>query len=253
MPLIELRNVSKSFDFHHVLRNVNLPVEEGETLALMGRSGIGKSVTLLIITGLLQPDEGQVLIQGRDIAGLPESELISLRKKFSYVFQSGALFDSITVFENVAFPLRTERAMDEVQLEGRVMGILRRLDLEDIADLMPEEISTGMKKRVAMARAIAANPLAIFYDEPTTGVDPITGRLISETIRELQKEMGITSIVVTHDLRCAQTVADRVAFIQEGGRISFHGTVETFIHTDQAEIAQFRTALPRLARPAPTA
>lgn len=249
MPLIELRNVSKSFEYHHVLRNVDLAVENGETLALMGRSGIGKSVTLLIITGLLQPDEGQVLIQGRDIARLPESELITLRKKFSYVFQSGALFDSVSVFENVAFPLRTERAMDEEQLEGRVMGILRRLDLEDIADLMPEEISTGMKKRVAMARAIAANPVAIFYDEPTTGVDPITGRLISETIRELQKEMGITSIVVTHDLRCAQTVADRVAFIQEGGRIRFHGTVETFIQTDQADIVQFRTALPRLARP----
>ena len=243
MPLIELREVAKRFDDNQVLKGFNLSVEEGETLALMGRSGIGKSVTLLIATGLIQPDEGEVFINGQDIAGLPEAELIRLRKRFSYVFQSGALFDSLSVFDNVAFPLEDNPEMNGERIAERVMEILRRLEIEDIAELMPQEISTGMKKRVAMARAIAADPLAIFYDEPTTGVDPITGRLISNMIRSLQQELGITSIVVTHDLACARTVADRVAFI-ENCRISFHGTFEEFETSDKTEIVQFRTALP---------
>ena len=243
MPLIELRDVAKRFDENQVLRGFNLSVEEGETLALMGRSGIGKSVTLLIATGLIQPDEGEVFINGQDIAGLPEAELIRLRKRFSYVFQSGALFDSLSVFDNVAFPLEDNPEMNGEKIAERVMEILRRLEIEDIAELMPQEISTGMKKRVAMARAIAADPLAIFYDEPTTGVDPITGRLISNMIRSLQQELGITSIVVTHDLSCARTVADRVAFIEDC-RVSFHGTFEEFETSDKTEIIQFRTALP---------
>ncbi len=243
MPLIELRDVAKRFDDNQVLKGFNLAVEEGETLALMGRSGIGKSVTLLIATGLIQPDEGEVFINGQDIAGLPEGELIRLRKRFSYVFQSGALFDSLSVFDNVAFPIEDNPELNEERIAERVMEILRRLEIEDIADLMPQEISTGMKKRVAMARAIAANPLAIFYDEPTTGVDPITGRMISKTIRSLQQDLGITSIVVTHDLSCARTVADRVAFIEDC-RISFHGTFEEFETSDKTEIVQFRTALP---------
>lgn len=247
MALIELRGVSKSFGSHVVLDGVNLSVEEGETLVLMGRSGIGKSVTLLIITGLIAPDSGTVLLQGVDIARLPEKQLIPIRRQFSYVFQSGALFDSLSVAENVAFPLTEAEARDPEATEEAVRRILARLELEEVAPLRPAEISTGMKKRVAIARAMAASPLAILYDEPTTGVDPITGKMISQLIRELQVELGVTSIVVTHDLKCARMVADRVAFLDDG-RILFHDSFEKFLASEDERLVQFKRAMPSMMR-----
>jgi phospholipid/cholesterol/gamma-HCH transport system ATP-binding protein len=247
MALIELRGVSKSFGSHVVLEDVNLSVEEGETLVLMGRSGIGKSVTLLIITGLIASDSGTVMLKGVDIARLPERELIPIRRQFSYVFQSGALFDSLTVGENVAFPLTEDGGRDPEAVDETVRRILRRLELEDIAALRPAEISTGMKKRVAIARAMAASPQAILYDEPTTGVDPITGKMISQLIREVQCELGVTSIVVTHDLKCARTVADRVAFLDDG-RILFHDSFEQFLASDNERLVQFKRAMPSMMR-----
>ena len=247
MALIELRGVSKSFGSHVVLDGVDLSVEEGETLVLMGRSGIGKSVTLLIITGLIAPDSGTVLLQGVDIARLPERELIPIRRQFSYVFQSGALFDSLTVAENVAFPLTESVGKDPEAVEETVRQILRRLELEEIALLRPAEISTGMKKRVAIARAMAASPLAILYDEPTTGVDPITGKMISQLIRELQCDLGVTSIVVTHDLKCARVVADRVAFLDDA-RILFHDSFEKFLASEDERLVQFKRAMPSMMR-----
>jgi len=246
MPLIELENVFKSFGSNQVLRGINLAVEQGETLAILGRSGTGKSVSLLVITGLLQPDSGRVLLQGQDIARMRERDLIPLRRRFSYVFQTGALFDSLSVFDNVAFPLMeggSEQEREEaVEKVGR---IIQRLDLAEVADLRPNEISVGMKKRVAIARAMAAEPIAILYDEPTTGVDPLTGKMISRIIRELQEELGVTSIVVTHDLKCARTVADRVAFLHEG-QIYFHDTFDRFIRSDLAELAKFRHSMPSM-------
>jgi len=243
MSLIELRNVSKSFGDNHVLVDANLQIKQGESLIILGRSGIGKSVTLLIITGLMRPDEGQVLVNGQDITRMAEKDLISLRRKFSYVFQSGALFDSLTVYDNVAFPLMEDPEYSPERIEEVVYPILERLQLDKIADQMPDEISTGMKKRVAIARAIAASPKAILYDEPTTGVDTITGKLISRMIRELNKELGVTSIVVTHDLKCAQIVADSVAFLHDGC-FYFHGSFKQFLETDETVLYNFKHSMP---------
>jgi phospholipid/cholesterol/gamma-HCH transport system ATP-binding protein len=245
MSLIELRDVYKSFGDNKVLRGVNLKIEEGESLIVLGRSGIGKSVTLLIITGLMPPDSGAVYIDGRDITQLPESEMISLRRQFSYVFQSGALFDSLTVFDNVAFPFADDPRVSDEAAEKKVFTILRRLGLEKIADLMPDEISSGMKKRVAIARAIAADPRAILYDEPTTGVDTITGKLISRLIRELNKDLGVTTVVVTHDLKCAQFVADKVAFLHDG-IIYFHDTFDAFLQSEKNELVRFKRSMPHM-------
>lgn len=247
MALIELIDIHKSFGSNHVLQGVNLTVEKGETLSIMGRSGIGKSVTLLIITGLMVPDQGAVLIEGRDITTLPEPELIAIRKRFSYVFQSGALFDSLSVFENVAFPLRENRRIDTDELEKTVDSILEKLELTEIAELKPGEISTGMKKRVAIARAIAADPVAILYDEPTTGVDPISGKLISRLIKELNDQLDITSIVVTHDLKCARSISDKIAFLHDG-RIYFHGTFDGFLASDLEELVLFKKSMPYMMR-----
>lgn len=247
MALIELQNISKSFGSHQVLQGVNLSVEEGETLVIMGRSGIGKSVTLLIITGLIPADSGTVLLRGQDITRLSEKELIPIRRKFSYVFQSGALFDSLSVYENVAFPLTDGVSRDPTDVDETVRRILHRLELDAIADLMPQEISTGMKKRVAIGRAMAASPLAILYDEPTTGVDPVTGKMISLLIRELQAELKATSIVVTHDLKCARAVADRVAFLDDG-QILFHDTFDRFIEAEDERLVRFKRAMPSMMR-----
>lgn len=247
MAHIELRDIYKSFGTNQVLRGLDLAVEPGETLALMGRSGIGKSVTLLIATGLIKPDRGSVLIHGQEINHLAEKYLIPIRKRISYVFQSGALFDSLTVFENVAFPLRESRKVEEPAIEEKVFSILDDLEIGGIADLMPAEISTGMKKCVAMARAIAASPEAILYDEPTTGVDPLYARLISRLIKKLSRRFGITSMVITHDIRCAATVSDRVAFI-DGGRICFHDSFRRFIESGEVEaLNRFKKAMPYLA------
>lgn len=245
MNLIELKNLHKSFDDQEVLAGVHLELAEGESLAIMGKSGIGKSVTLLITTGLMQPDRGEVLIRGRNIVGLHEDELIPIRRRFSYVFQSGALFDSLTVLGNVTFPLVEEGASKE-EAEEKVQPILDSLDLRGVADLMPAEISTGMKKRVAIARAIATSPDAILYDEPTTGVDPLTGKMISRLIRKLNRELGIAAIVVTHDLKCASIVADRVAFLDDGC-FQFQGPFEEFVRQREGAVRRFLDALPHMA------
>lgn len=247
MPLIELQDVHKSFGERRVLAGVNLRIEEGESLVILGRSGIGKSVTLLIVTGLLAADAGRVMIDGRDVTTLPEKELIRLRRRFSYVFQSGALFDSLSIHENVAFPLEEDRLWSDEEIDRRVSAILDMLALRDMADLMPSEISTGARKRVAIARAIAADPRAILYDEPTTGVDPVIGQLISRTIRDLNRRLGVTSVVITHDLKCARIVADRVAFLDDGV-VQFHDTFDAFLQDPAPSLARFREALPHMMR-----
>jgi phospholipid/cholesterol/gamma-HCH transport system ATP-binding protein len=224
-PFIQYRGIHKSFGDKHVLRGLDLEVGEGETVVVLGGSGSGKSVLLRHTIGLHAPDEGEVWVDGVSITDFDEDALIETRKKVGMLFQAGALFDSMTVEENVAYALveHTDRAPDEIR--GRVREVLGLVELENVEELMPADLSGGMRKRVALARAIALAPRAILYDEPTTGLDPITANTINKLIRSLQRRLGVTSIVVTHDIHSAFTVGDRIAFLHEG-KIHFDGSVE---------------------------
>ena len=224
-PFIRFVKLEKAFDANRVLRGVDLDVERGETVVVLGGSGSGKSVLLRHAVGLFRPDAGQVWVDGVEISGLDEDELLETRKKVGMLFQSGALFDSMTVRENVAFALLEHTDWDDEKVLARVNEVLGYVELDNVLDLMPADLSGGMRKRVALARAIALAPAAILYDEPTTGLDPITANTINQLIRSLQKRLGVTSIVVTHDIHSAFTVGDRIAFLYEG-RILFHGTTE---------------------------
>ncbi|MGA2631596.1 MAG: ATP-binding cassette domain-containing protein [Terriglobia bacterium] len=227
-PYIEFVHVCKSFDDLPVLIDVSFAVRRGEMVVVLGRSGVGKSVMLKNILGFLHPDEGQVLVEGRDISRLSEQDLAEVRRRVTMVFQSGALFDSLTVGENVAYPLRerVERglAWNEEQIQARVEELLAKVELSEVRDLMPSDLSTGMKRAVAIARALAAEPEAILYDEPTTMVDPLMAQTIGDLILKLKRETGLTSIVVTHDMRLARKLADRIVFLVDG-RVAFFGPV----------------------------
>lgn len=228
-PYVEFTHVSKSFGEQAVLQDVSFDVRRGETVVVLGRSGVGKSVTLKHIMGFLEPDEGEVRVNGRNIEQMTEAELTEMRRKVTMVFQSGALFDSLTVVENVAYPLRerslrSEARMDEEEIEDRVRQLLSLVDLENVEELMPSDLSTGMKRAVAIARALAAAPEAILYDEPTTMVDPLMAHTVSELILKLKRRRGLTSLVVTHDMKLARKLADRVVFLAEG-RVAFFGTM----------------------------
>ncbi len=216
-------DVQKAFGPKKVLRGVDLDVSRGETVVVLGGSGSGKSVLLRHAVGLFRPDSGQVFVDGVDISDLEEDQLLETRKKVGMLFQSGALFDSMTVGENVSFALLEHTDWDGDLVLARAGEVLQLVELEGVLDLMPSDLSGGMRKRVALARAIALAPAAILYDEPTTGLDPITANTINHLIRSLQKRLGVTSIVVTHDIHSAFTVGDRIAFLHEG-RILFHGT-----------------------------
>ncbi len=232
--LIELRDVHKSFD-QPVLRGINLVVRRGETVGVLGRSGSGKSVTLKLIAGLLKPDRGRILFKGEDIISMNESRLLKLRKRVSYVFQRGAVFDFLSVRENVAYPLREMGITDEQGIQERVSYLLDAVEMENMGDLQKDELSTGSKKQAAIARAIANNPEVILYDEPTTGLDPIIGKSLSRLIRKLNKQENLTSVVVTHDLKCLEMVADRIILLKdglihfEGDREQFHNSSDPFV------------------------
>ncbi len=218
------RDLHKSFGSRAVLRGVTLDVLTGETLVVLGGSGSGKSVLLRHAVGLMKPDSGEVWVDGVDITPLDEEELLETRKKIGMLFQGGALFDSMTVEENVSFALREHTDWSEDRIRARVNEVLDYVELEGIDDQVPADLSGGMRKRVALARAVVLAPRAILYDEPTTGLDPIIANTINRLIRSLQSRLGVTSIVVTHDIRSAFSVGDRIAFLHEG-RIHFHGTV----------------------------
>jgi len=227
-PYIEFLHVSKSFDDQPVLDDVSFEVQRGEMVAILGRSGVGKSVTLKHILGFLKPDAGKVLVAGREVSALSEEELMDVRRRVTMVFQSGALFDSMTVGENVAYPLR-ERALrglavDEDEIQRRVDDLLGRVELEGMRDLMPSDLSTGMKRAVAIARALAAEPECILYDEPTTMVDPLMAQVVGDLILKVKQQTGLTSVVVTHDTRLARKLADRVVFLVDS-RVAFEGTI----------------------------
>jgi phospholipid/cholesterol/gamma-HCH transport system ATP-binding protein len=225
-PYIEFLGVYKAFDEQSVLEGVSFEVRRGETVVVLGRSGVGKSVTLKIIMGFLQPDAGRVLVEGRDVTRMSEEELAAVRSRITMVFQSGALFDSLTVGENVAYPLR-ERAerghpLTEELIQTLVTELLGKVELAEYRDVMPSSMSTGLKRAVAIARALAAEPEAVLYDEPTTMVDPLMAQTIGDLILKLKHETGLTSIVVTHDMRLARKLADRIAFVVDG-RVAFFG------------------------------
>lgn len=237
--LIEYRDLWKAFGDKEVLRGVDLLVNRGETQVIMGSSGSGKSVMLSMLVGLLTPDRGEVLFDGEDVARFTTIEdwrRVWLRTGF--LFQGAALFDSMNVGENVGFPLRQHSQMSEPQIAARVAEVLSWIELEGIEKKMPSELSGGMQKRVGLARAIVLQPEVVVYDEPTTGLDPLTSDTISELIRRLQRERQVTSIVVTHDVRCAFLVADRIAMLDEG-RILVEGTLEEIKNSDQPKLRAF--------------
>jgi phospholipid/cholesterol/gamma-HCH transport system ATP-binding protein len=224
-PFIRYVDVHKSFGGNAVLRGVNLTIERGLTVVVLGGSGSGKSVLLRHTIGLHRPEQGEVWVDGTEITGLEEEDLQATRKKVGMLFQAGALFDSMTVYENVSFALHEHTDWDEERILSRTGEVLDHVELDGVGELMPASLSGGMRKRVALARAIALAPQAILYDEPTTGLDPITANTINHLIRSLQRRLGVTSIVVTHDIHSAFAVGDRIAFLHEGV-IHFDGTVE---------------------------
>jgi phospholipid/cholesterol/gamma-HCH transport system ATP-binding protein len=235
---IEFIDVRKSFDEMKVLDGVSFGVETGETFGILGPSGAGKTVTLTLAVGLLKPDSGRIIVDGEDITDMTEQQLAHVRRKVQLVFQSGALFDSLTVWENVAFPLSDEGYTDE-EIEKKVAEYLKLVEIEDLADLMPSELSTGMKRAVAIARALAAQPKAILYDEPTTMVDPLMSQTINNLIRKMQRQLGITQMVVTHDIaNCAEKVCDRVALLNQGEFV-FIGTIEELYASEHPVVKEF--------------
>ncbi|MCX7927678.1 MAG: ABC transporter ATP-binding protein [Candidatus Omnitrophica bacterium] len=240
--IIELRNVYKSFNSQKVLRGCNLKVKRGSTLVVIGRSGCGKSVMLKHIIRLIRPDSGNVFVYGKDIWQLTRKEAQEFHKKINMVFQGGALFDSLTVGENVGFELIEHENMSGDALYERVEEALSLVGLSGIASLMPSELSGGMKKRVALARAICTRPEIILYDEPTTGMDPITADSINELIRGLHDKLKVTSIVVTHDMKSAYKIADRIAMLYQG-QIIAEGTPQEIQNTEHPIVYQFINGL----------
>jgi len=235
---IAFENVSKSFGTLQVLDDVSFFVNAGETLCILGRSGVGKSVSLQQIMGFLKPDSGHIYVASEDITGFDERQMQAIRKKVTMVFQNGALFDSLTVGENVAFPLRERRELEEDQIQQVVNGLLDMVGVAGMANLLPSDLSTGMKRSVAIARALAAQPEAILYDEPTTMVDPLMARLLGNLIQKLKHQLRLTSIVVTHDMRFAERLADRVLFLHQA-KAWFFGTLEEFRAYQDPVVRQF--------------
>jgi phospholipid/cholesterol/gamma-HCH transport system ATP-binding protein len=232
--MIRVENLHKSFGSLEVLKEVDLEIEDGETLAIIGRSGSGKSVLMKHLVGLLSPDEGRVFVNDVDIGAIPYEELREVRQQFGVLFQGGALFDSMTSFENIAFPLEYFTAMSKGEVNDRVQECLDLVRLSDVGPKKPSELSGGMRKRVALARAIALEPRYILYDEPTSGLDPETSNTIDELISQLSDELSVTSVVVTHDMHSVFSIADRAAFLHES-RLRWVGAV-TNIHDQPDDV-----------------
>ena len=234
---IEFRHVYKTFD-DPVLVDTSFYVDPGETVAVIGRSGVGKSVSLAHIMGFLKPDSGQVIVAFQDIANMPEAELREIRKRVTMVFQSGALFDSLTVAENILFSLELRKDYDTANKEEVVNGLLRMVDLAEFTEAYPSDLSTGYKRAVAIARALAAEPECVLYDEPTTMVDPIMSDHLSNLMLRLKRQLSLTSVVVTHDLALMRKVADKVVFLYEG-RVIYFGAVSELGQCDHPHIQEF--------------
>jgi len=236
--LIEVRDLHKSFGNNHVLRGTTLQIKHGESMVVIGGSGTGKSVLIKCIIGILKPERGEIFVAGREIGSLKEKELYELRKKFGMLFQAGALFDSMRVWENVGFGLLQHTSLSEKEVRDRAIEKLNLLGLHRIEDLMPSQLSGGMRKRVSLARAIAMEPEILLYDEPTTGLDPIRADAINELIVEMREKIKVTSITITHDMVSAYKIADRIAMLYQG-RIIEVGTPEQIKHSTNEIVQQF--------------
>lgn len=237
-PFIAFEHVSKAFGDNVVLNDVSFFVLPGETLCIIGRSGVGKSVSLQQIMGFLKPDSGRILVADQDVTDYTQEQMELIRRKVTMVFQSGALFDSLTVFENVAFPLRERRELQEDQIDQIVNGLLGMVGVSEMAQSLPSDLSTGMRRAVAIGRALAAQPEAILYDEPTTMVDPLMAHLMGNLIQKVKHQLHLTSIVVTHDMSFAEKLADRVLFLHEGS-VRFFGSVDELHQTTDPVLQEF--------------
>jgi phospholipid/cholesterol/gamma-HCH transport system ATP-binding protein len=238
MAIIELRNIDKSFGGRRVLCDMSIEVEQGESLVIVGGSGTGKSVTLKHIIGLLRPDRGQVIIDGHDITHMADVELNQFRRRFGMSFQEGALFDSMSVFENIAFPLRRHTKMSESEIRARVEECLEDVHLHNVEKKRPSELSGGMRRRVGFARAISLKPEILLFDEPTTGLDPVISDVIADLIEEMDVKLGTTTVTITHDMKVAFKIADRVAMLYKG-QIIEQGTPEQFQASGNPIVRQF--------------
>src|SRR5437762_2656710 len=237
-PYVEFRDVSKAFGDNVVLDHVSFDVVPAETVCILGRSGVGKSVSLHHIMGFLKPDSGRVIVAGEDITDYSEEQLELIRKKVTMVFQNGALFDSLTVGENVAFPLREQRDLSEEQIYQIVDGLLEMVGVKEMRDFLPSDLSTGMKRSVAIARALAARPECVLYDEPTTMVDPLMAQLLGDLIKRLKIQLNLTRVEVTRDMRLAKKLADRVVFLHEA-KVLFFGTYGEMAKSPEVIIQEF--------------
>jgi phospholipid/cholesterol/gamma-HCH transport system ATP-binding protein len=239
-PIITFSHVNMSFGGRPVLEDVSFTVERGHTLCILGRSGVGKSVTLRLLMGFLKPDSGSIRMENQEITELEEDGLREIRKRVTMVFQNGALFDSLSVRENVAFPLREHGGLAEDQIDQIVNRLIEMVGAEDVVGSLPASLSTGRKRAVAIARALAAQPDVVLYDEPTTMVDPLIAKRLGNLIQRLKKQLGFTSIVVTHDMRFAERLADSVLFLHQG-RAAYFGPLQGFINSGDINIQQFLT------------
>ncbi len=238
MAEVEVRNLSKSFGESVVLDNISLKINEGENVVVFGRSGTGKSVLLKCIVRLMEPDSGEIFIEGKNVLTLSEKKLNEVRKEIGFLFQSAALYDSMTVRENLSFPLIRNFNFTQKEVEAKVKSSLEKVSLEEAIDKMPAELSGGMKKRIGLARTIITEPKLILYDEPTTGLDPITTKEISQLIVELQKDLKTTAIVVTHDLICAKIIASHAVVLKDG-KIKYEGNIENLVTTSDTFLKDF--------------
>ncbi|MCX8104458.1 MAG: ATP-binding cassette domain-containing protein [Ignavibacterium album] len=236
--MVEIYNLKKSFNSHIVLDDVSLTVDKGENLVVFGRSGTGKSVLLKCMVRLMEPDAGKIIIDGKDVLSLDIKELNNLRKQIGFLFQSAALYDSMSVRQNLEFPLIRHFNFTAEEREQKIINVLEKVSLLEAIDKMPSELSGGMKKRIGLARSIITEPKLMLYDEPTTGLDPITSKEISYLILELQKSLNMTSVVVTHDLLCAEIIADRAIVLNEG-KVQYEGSIPELTSSNDPFLKNF--------------
>ena len=236
--MIEVSKVRKSFGDQVVLRSVSFSVEAGESVAIIGRSGTGKSVLIKHLVGLLSPDEGEVRVEGQDLVSMSERQMLSVRQKFGMLFQGAALFDSMNVHENIAFPLRRSGVTDGAEINRRVESVLGLVELPGVGGKMPSELSGGMQKRVGLARAIVHRPQIILYDEPTTGLDPVVADSIDQLMMRVRDQYSVTSIVITHDMRCARRMGQRIIYLREG-QVYLDAPAEEVFNSEDSQVSRF--------------
>ena len=236
--MIEVSKVRKSFGGQVVLQSISFSVEAGESVAIIGRSGTGKSVLIKHLVGLLSPDEGAVRVEGQDLVGMSERQMLSVRQKFGMLFQGAALFDSMNVHENIAFPLRRSGVTDGAEINRRVEEVLGLVELPGVGGKMPSELSGGMQKRVGLARAIVHRPQIILYDEPTTGLDPVVADSIDQLMMRVRDQYSVTSIVITHDMRCARRMGQRIIYLREG-QVYLDAPAEEVFNSEDPQISRF--------------